>query len=159
MKKNVTYIAREKFDAIVTALGLEMKEGKGFTQVRLGNDYHLYVANTKSVGRVDIQWEPEAQGWHAPPNGKFGRIAAFLDFNRTEAEILKSFEDILLEGMARPKYERPKKVQPGTPVAASSPEGETASSPEDAEKTKQERMDRIRRVAAEMNVPVSPNAE
>jgi hypothetical protein len=157
MKKNVTYIAREKFDAIIATLGLETKEGKGFTQVRLGNDFHLYVANTKSVGRVDIQWEPKVGGCRNLGGESFGRIKAQMDFNRAEADILKSFEDVLLEGMAFPKYERPKKVQPGTPVAASSPEA-TDSSPESEEDAKAKRKALIEKTAREMGVEVSENA-
>jgi len=166
MKKNVTYIAREKFETIMNEKGLKFGENAGFLKCDLGNGYFVYPAKTKSVGRVDVQWASKVEGVRELGAGeRFGRIAAQLDFGRTEAEILASFALLLDEGMALAKYEKPKKVQPGTvvaqPVADSSPE--TADDKEarkaSLEEAKRLRAEKIRQVAQEMGVGISPKAE
>ena len=157
MKKNVTYIAAEKFTAILEAADLKTKENAGFVQVILGNGYHLYVAKTKAVGRVDIQWAPEIDGvTHLGMGERFGRILAQLDFSRTEAEILETFKNVLENGLSLAEYVRPKKVQPGTVKAASSPEA--AETEESKEEAKAARKALIARTAKEMGVEVSEEA-
>lgn len=92
MKKNLTYVPAEKFSAIIAARSLETKEGKGFTRVtgRLG--CRLYVANTKAVGRVDLQTAHGLEDGDANEVVPFCNITHQLDFARPEADILAAFE-------------------------------------------------------------------
>lgn len=162
MKKNVLYIASEKFSQIATDLGIPTKENAGFVQWILGNGYHLYVAKTKTVGRVDFQYLP-GEGMQGVrvlgPGEKFGRIHAQLDFDTSlgEAAILENFRAMLLFGASLPSWERPKKVQPGTPVAASSPVADKTKE-ERSEDAKARRKALIEATAKTMGVEVSPKA-
>jgi hypothetical protein len=166
MKKNVLYIDSAKFTAIATEMGVKTKDNAGFTQWILGNGYHLYVAKTKTVGRVDFQYLP-AEGLTGVKvlgaGEKFGRIVAQLDFDTTlgELAILANFRAMVEMGSSLATWERPKKVQPGTPVAASS----DASSPK-SDMTKEERVEAakkraelIKSVAKQHGVEVSAKAE
>lgn len=167
MKKNVLYIDSAKFTAIATEAGVPTKDNAGFTQWILGNGYHLYVAKTKTVGRVDFQYlPPEGMvGVRVLGEGeKFGRIVAQLDFDTTlgEAAILSAFEAMTRHGASLPNWERPKKVMAPKPIAAS-PEASTPdSSPVDEEATKvlarAKRAEMIAKVAKEKGVDISPNA-
>jgi hypothetical protein len=165
MKKNVLYIASEKFTAIATEMGVKTKDNAGFVQWAFGNGYHLYVAKTKTVGRVDFQFLPVEgmTGVRVLGAGeKFGRIVAQLDFDTTlgEQAILEAFRAMCLLAASLPTWERPKKVQPGTTVAASS----DASSPkpdltkEERQAAAQKRREMILKVAAEKGVEVSAKA-
>lgn len=167
MKKNVLYIASEKFAAIATEAGVPTKDNAGFTQWILGNGYHLYVAKTKTVGRVDFQFLPpvDLKGVRVLGEGeRFGRILAQLDFDTTlgEAAILEAFTAMTRHGASLAEWERPKKVMAPKPIA-SSPEASTPdSSPvdEEAEKilARAKRAEMIAKVAKEKGVDISPNA-
>lgn len=163
MKKNKTYIAREKFDAIVKELGLPLKDNASFTQVNLGNGYAAYVPITKTVARVDLQFTPPS-GSHVPEPGKFGRIEAQLDFNTRdgwgEPEILSAFRDALIFGASLPAYVAPKrsalpKVEPSQPDM----EGVAEAGEEAKALLKKQRAALIKKVAEEKGVEVSPKAD
>lgn len=165
MKKNVLYIAAEKFTAIGTEMGVKTKDNAGFVQWIFGNGYHLYVAKTKTVGRVDFQFLP-AEGMTGVrvlgAGEKFGRIVAQLDFDTTlgEAAILEAFRAMCLLAASLPTWERPKKVQPGTPVAASSDDSSPAKEPtkEERKEAAQKRREMILNYAKEKGVAVSEKA-
>jgi hypothetical protein len=166
MKKNVLYIASEKFTAIGTEMGVKTKDNAGFVQWILGNGYHLYVAKTKTVGRVDFQYLP-AEGMTGVrvlgAGERFGRIVAQLDFDTTlgEAAILDAFKAMVSMGSSLPAWERPKKAQPGevkaAPVVDSSPADDLSKEEREAA-AKARRKALIEATAAQMGVTVSPEA-
>jgi hypothetical protein len=97
MKKNVTYVSQSSFAAIAAKLGLTWTEQAGFVKVQVAgkDDYRLYVAKTKTVGRVDISgFEPgtDVVGFKHLGGESFGAVKAQLDFAQPEAVILHAFE-------------------------------------------------------------------
>ena len=94
MRKNITYVARERFEAIASKLGLPCLEQAGFVKVSGAKGRNMYVARTKRVGRVDLSgFVPEGiEGVTVLPEGeRFGAVHAQLDFSRTEKEILATY--------------------------------------------------------------------
>lgn len=144
MRKNVTYISFESFMGIASDLGLAHKENAGFVQISLGNGYHAYVARTKRVGRVDLQFLPTGEGYEDLGEAKFGRIVAQVDFSRPEPEVLEAFARALLFGMKLPTWVKPKQ---SPREAASLP----VQSPTD-------RRALIEKASREMGVEISPRA-
>lgn len=159
-KKDLTYVDREKLVTIVASKGVKMTDNAGFTKCELGNDYNLYVPTTKTVGRVDFQFEaPEGLAGVTKLGARsFGRIVAQLDFakERKEEEILATFKAMLEHGLALPKWERPKRTQPGTVKAAKA--GKKDETPESKEAAKKAREELIRKVAKEKGVKISEKA-
>jgi hypothetical protein len=96
MKKNVTYIAQNKFVAIAEKHGLKLTEQAGFIRVELEGklDHRLYIPKTKTVGRIDLAgFTPKARkGFKILGEGeRFGAVHAQLDFSQTEGVILDAF--------------------------------------------------------------------
>lgn len=103
MKKNITYIAREKFETIVKKAGLAIRPQAAFGRVDGPNGRRLYIAATKQVGRVD------ASGWDVDVDGvtklskeeakslRLGAVRGQLDFSKPEAEILAAFKDLIAD--------------------------------------------------------------
>ena len=157
MKKNITYIDAAKFSTIVTEMGLVATDQAGFTKVDLGNGRQLYVARTKRVGRVDLSClTSTCEGVRDLGGESFGNVRQQLDFSRTEEQVLATFRAVLEEGRTQPRYEAPKRTQPGTVKAkAEAP----ASSPEDAAERKAARKALLMKVAAEKGASISANAD
>ena len=131
MKKNVTYVSFESFANIVADLGLATKENAGFVQVSLGNGYHLYVARTKRVGRVDLQFLPEGEGYEDLGEARFGRIVAQLDFSVDEGSILEAFARACVAGRKLPTWVKPKregKIAAALPVQSDEERAEMLAS-------------------------------
>jgi hypothetical protein len=109
MKKNVTYIAQEKFVAIATAQGLKLTEQAGFIRVELEGkpEHRLYVPRTKQVGRIDLAgFTPRARkGFRILGEGeRFGAVHAQLDFSQTEGVILDAFTAACLACASLPPW-------------------------------------------------------
>ena len=158
MKKNIRYVAHEKLMAVVSELGLATVDKAGYVQVLLANGYCAYVPKTKSVGHVHLQFTPPT-GTIVPPMGKFCRIEAFTDasIDKTEEQLLVEFRDALLFGAELPAFVRPKRQQPGAPVASSQPE--TQEAPVDEEELKAKRKALIEDTARRLGAKVSEKAD
>lgn len=157
MKKNIRYVAHEKYMAVVSELGLETVDKAGYVQAKLGNGRCVYVPKTKNVGHIHLQFTPPV-GSIVPPQGKFCRIEAFTDasIDKTEEQLISEFKDMLLFAKDLPNWERPKRVQPGAPVASSSPEPQ--ATPEDAEEEKAKRKALIEDTARRLKAKISDKA-
>ncbi|MHB8407835.1 MAG: hypothetical protein ACYDHY_06930 [Acidiferrobacterales bacterium] len=85
MKKELAYVASERFMEIASGLGLPTKEQAGFIQVVGPKGRRLYVAKTKMVGRVDIAGFEVADvhpGTVVKLGGlSFGQVKEQLDFD------------------------------------------------------------------------------
>lgn len=98
MKKGQTYIAAEKFTALVAARnGFEVKQNTGFVKVEKGGR-RLYIGKTKRVGRIDVSgWVSSEPGLINLGEQSFGQVQQQFDFTRTEDQILATFEALLDE--------------------------------------------------------------
>jgi hypothetical protein len=104
-KTETTYVAQDKFLAIVEELGLETQEQAGFIKVKGPEGHRLYVARTKKVGRVDISGFTCADSVPGvrvlDDDLKFGGVKEQIEFSgRTEDEILETFRGVLEHMMA-----------------------------------------------------------
>jgi hypothetical protein len=152
MKKNVTYIAREQFEALIAESGLPTSEKKGWTRVDGQSGRRLYVPKTKRVGRVDAVGL-SSDGLTALGEESFGAVTHQLDMSGSEADILAAFA-LALEGLRTlAAVERPAK-EPAAPKAARKAKG-TEQGIEAAPTSREGRIELIRKVAEQHGVAVS----
>jgi hypothetical protein len=157
MKTNATYLPREKYEAIMTKLGISWTEQSGFLKAEPVKGRRLYVAATKKVGRVDLSGFEFAHGTKRPDQGPFGRVLQQLDVTGTEEEVLARFEAIAAHLLTlQPEEKAPKAPKAKAPKAVSATtEGEVPAPAVDSPEAIRSRMELIKRVAAEKGVPVS----
>lgn len=163
MKKNVTYIDQVKFEEIVRGCGLPWQEQKGFVKIQASPGRCLYVARTKRVGRVDLAgFRFQDAGVRDLGGESFGAVEQQLDFSRTEAEILATFEAATRHAMTLPARVREPRAQL-EPKAPKVPAVETVVDQSTRRKSERraaaERLARMRQVSSEMGAPISADAE
>lgn len=107
-----TMIDASKFEAIILASGLPMTPQKGFVKVSGAKGRNVYVAATKTVGRVDLSgFTVEGEMFVEPHCGVFGNVHQQLDFEgRPEAEILMDFAWLLEHMKSLPAAEQTRKA-------------------------------------------------
>jgi hypothetical protein len=118
-KAGIKYIDAQKFQAILEQKSLldRAEPQAGFVKVQSENGHRLYVAKTKRVGRVDLAFTVEGEGFHAPEN-KNGSIQLQLDMTLDEEAILANFARALDVMKSLPKVERAKKAEAAKGPAA-----------------------------------------
>lgn len=160
MAKNVTYVARDKFEALITSAGLKFIEQAGYLKVPC-NGRAVYVAKAKNVGRVDISGfcPSDILGVKVLSAGeRFCRVQAQINFSLTEAEILGAFDSVLsfmktipAETSSEKKARKAAQARPGKVKPAFQQVMKTSMSNADT-------LALIERVAREKGVKVSPKA-
>lgn len=153
-KAGLTYVAQEKFLKIVDELGLVRKEQKGFIKVwdpkKGENAQRLYVAKTKSVGRVDLSHFEVQFGGVDLGGEKFGGVSQQLNMCLPEEDILTNFR-ALCEHMAGLPAPEPKAKAPKKEAKV---EGE-APAQEDPRKSRYERLKKTIEITAKRGGEVS----
>jgi hypothetical protein len=109
-KAGVNYVDGAKFQKLIDEKGLGYEFQAGFVKVQAENGHRLYVAKTKRVGRVDLAFKVEGEGFH-PPETKNGSIELQLDMTQPEDAILAAFSKALDVMVALPKKEAAKKAE------------------------------------------------
>ena len=116
MKKDVKYVAQEKFLQLASDLSLSTSEQAGFIKVHGPKGRQVYIAKTKMVGRVDISGFEVREvfpGAIKYLGGEgFGAVKEQLnmDPDRTEEAILEDFARILGHMTTLPPTEKVKKA-------------------------------------------------
>jgi hypothetical protein len=167
LKKNVNYVEQSALLSIASELGLETKEQAGFIRLQAPGkpDYRLYVAKTKTVGRVDISgFTPAEQtGIRLLGGESFGKVKAQLDFTAAPAWlILSAFRSTCLEMISLPaptkeevvKAKKERSVRASGGVVKEASVRPTSSWSKSAQEVK-ERIALIKRVAEEKKAQVS----
>jgi hypothetical protein len=149
MKKNVTYIDRAKFEALIEASGLHTSDKAGWTRVEGQKGNRIYVPKTKRVGRVDVAFaHGGASGVRELGGESFGAVTAQLDMSLSEDAIMENFA-ALLDGLRDAAAPAPRKR------AARAAQGEGETPQAEPAQGRKERLALIAKVAAEKGVTVS----
>lgn len=151
----LVHIARSEYEARLTAAGLTWTEQSGYLKVEPVANRRIYVASTKTVRRIDISgFEATHDIAREPKGGRFGRVNQQMHMEGTADEVLARF-DALLEVLKAqtPDLPVPKAKAPKAPKAAA-PEAE-GEVPEAPTSSPADRLELIKRVAAEKGVAVS----
>lgn len=114
-KKGINYVDASEFETIIVGLGAAYEAQAGFVKVTgPAKGRAIYVAKTKSVGRVDISGfsVDEAFGVRAPDGGPFGNVTQQLDFTLPEKDILMNFEALVAHMLSLPDAEPRKRTSP-----------------------------------------------
>lgn len=139
----------EAYKALMSSRGLTWVEQSGFLKVEPVKGRRIYVANTKTVRRVDVSgWEASLSLAGTPKGGRFGQVTGQL---RIEGDIetqLLMLDALIDELLAQPPVEPKVKAV----------KVEAAEIAKDLEAKPAKDLDLIARVAEEMGVPVSPLA-
>lgn len=112
-KKNVTYVDACHFQTIMVASGLPYAEQKGWIKISGAKGRNVYVAKTKTVGRVDISGfvsPTEGTRMLDPESEAHGSVAQGLDFSLSQDEILIAFTDLLTHLATLPEAEPVKRT-------------------------------------------------
>lgn len=149
-------IALEKYESIIHELGFTLRSQSGYHRIDGPTGRRMYVANTKTVRRIDLS------GFEVEKMKKekvFGRVTGQLDLDPTLGEegILNLFRDTLKHMLTLPP--EVKEAKPKAPKAENAKSTSSVpSSPEDKEAVEAKRRELIARVAAEKGVAVSAKA-
>ncbi len=144
-----SYALRSAYEAAILAAGLTFVEQSGFLRVEAAKGRRMYVAATKTVRRVDLS------GWESPtlavPHrlGTFGAVTQMLPIAGTPEEQVARFVEAL---------EVMKSLAPREVTKAGAAKAPKAKKAVEVPQVPEDRMALIRKVAAEKNVAVSPNA-
>jgi hypothetical protein len=159
MKRDVKYVAVEKFLQLASDLGMQSEEQKGFWKIHGPKGRQVYVARTKNVGRVDISGFEVREVLPGSVNylggEKFGAVQEQLnmDPSRTEEAILEDFAKILAHMASLEPVVKEKKGK----KAASSAEPELSE--EDKKAARQRRARLLQEVAQSKGVALSKEAQ
>jgi hypothetical protein len=119
VKKPVTYVDLAKFEAIVTELNLPAIEQAGFIKVCGPKGRQVYVARTKTVGRVDVSgFTVEHLGVKDLGDDAFGNVRQQLEFAGNEDVILATFRDVLTTMTGLPPLEKQARKAPAPKAKA-----------------------------------------
>lgn len=168
MKTGIVYVAREKFEELLTKHGFTVTPQSGFLRVDGPKGNRIYVAKTNRVGRVDISgFEVDPTIGKTPHMGVQGQVKQQLRMDGTEDEVLARFERLLEElkkqaaKVPAPKVAKPK--APTTDGDGGTTTGTVEAAPtqtpeEEASAKRQARLARIaeiKKVSASMNQNIS----
>lgn len=97
MKKEINYVDAAKFETILKTIeGVSLTVQKGFVKVSGKKGRNVYIALTKTVGRVDLSgFEFDGPGVVALGDSSFGSVTQQMDFTLPEEDILSAFEAIV----------------------------------------------------------------
>lgn len=149
------YATREAYMAVLTEAGITFDDQSGFIKVLLPGG-RLYVANTKTVRRVDLaEFEFALGRLTTPPSKPNGKVLQQMILGRGEATDLANFKEVLTHLQSLPAIEKakpaPKVKAPKADKAATTPAAPAEMTPEDKEARKK----LIIKAAEEMGVAVS----
>lgn len=155
-----TPVAREKFEQVLQHLGIEWLPQSGFHKVLGPKGYRIYVANTKTVARVDLSGFEVPFGTRSPAQGVFGNVRQQLEMRGLgEEDILRNFAAVCEHMMGlTPAEPKAKKEAKGKAPKAAGAEVKTDQVLPDDEASKEaraKRLELIKRVAAEKGAKVS----
>ena len=154
-KSNSTKLPRGSYEAIIAKHNAKATEQSGFIRVEGATGRRLYVASTKTVGRIDLSGFEFATGTKRPDQGEFGRVKQQMDLVGTEEELLARFEAILVHMLSLPaEVKEPKAKAPKAPKAkVAKTEGEVPAVDPKAERLAA--IQKTKEIAAQMGYPVS----
>jgi len=152
-KSNVLMVAQSKFLAILDTLQVPYITQSGFIKVSAAKGRNMYIANTKTVGRIDLSGFEVDFGAKVPHCGVFGNVRQQLDLDPVLGEegILQNFTAALEVMHALAPVE---KVAKAKAAVAAKPEFSTVTPEEIAQAALARRL-LIAKTAEEMGVTVS----
>lgn len=170
MKNDITYVAQEKFLAVLVDMGVRYETLNTWHKVEPVKNRRVYIPLTKRVGRVDLSGFEIAlsEGLTKKPHcGEFGRVKQQLDMGGSEDDVLARFR-LVVEHMltlapdeAKPAPKAKKQLELPL-VAPSSPSPTPDSSAADKlakeQADKEARRLRIEAYSLKTGIPVSPKA-
>lgn len=161
-KTKKTMIDAAKFEEMIVARLLPHVAQKGFVKVTTPNGHRMYIANTKTVGRIDLSGfeMPEGTEGIVRLGGEsFGLVRQQVEFvGRTEDEILATTAQVLDHMMTLPPAEKAKKATASSPPKEKA-KGFSADVPVAPPVDKAARRALIEKVAKEKGAKVSKKTE
>jgi len=121
-KRNVTYVSRELFLAIIEQTGLRSLRQAAFTKIFGSHGHYMYLPHTKTIGSISMagfRIEPDSPlyiGVRELGGEKYGAVSQHLQHaERTEEEILETFRGLLAHMRDLPAQERKEARPPKEP--------------------------------------------
>lgn len=153
-KNNVLMVAQSKFTTILETLGVPFITQSGFLKVSGAKGRNMYIANTKTVGRIDLSGFEVEFGAKLPHCGVFGNVKQQLDLDIALGEegILQNFTSALEVMLSLPAVEKVSKAKAAKVEAK--PEYSTVTAEEIAQAALARRL-LIAKTAEEMGAMVS----
>ena len=155
-KSNVLMVAQSKFLSILDTLQVPYLTQSGFIKVSGAKGRNMYIANTKTVGRIDLSGFEVDFGAKLPHCGVFGNVKQQLDLDPVlrEEGILRNFTAALEVMLSLPPVAKVTKAK--TEVVAK--EEFSTVTPEEIAEAAMARRLLIAKTAEEMGVEVSDKA-
>jgi len=150
------FATRDQYEAVIKELDLTFTEQSGFLKVEAAKGRRVYVAATKSVRRVDLSgWE--ATGSLAVPHrlGKFGQVTQMMNLEGTPDEQIITFRNVLVAMKQLTAVEKAPKAPKAKKEKGAKKTWGTPQAPAPTTQTIADRLELIKKVAAEKGMSVS----